>query len=378
MKIACVGGGPANLYFSILMKRVNPSHDITVYERNPEGSTYGWGVTYWRELLDNLHSADPDSATAIENNSVHWDRWVARVRDGAPVEARHWDGGYGIGRRELLGVLTERARGLGVRVEFEREVTREEQVGEVDLVLVGDGAGSALRDRHADHFGTEVEAGRNTYIWLGTTKGFDAFTFAFTETPHGWVWCYGYAYGNDHSTCVVECAPETWQGLGLQQANEADSLTMLEKLFAEMLDGHPLIAQGPVHWRNFRTLTNRTWHRDNLVLLGDAAHTTHYSVGAGTALAFGDAAVLVKALHGDTSLQQALARYEQRRKAAITPAQRAARYSAQWYENLSRYVKLPPAQMIALLGDRHSRVLPHVPPRLYYHLSRLRGTRRTS
>lgn len=377
MKVACVGGGPASLYFSIMMKRADPSHDITVYERHPAGSTYGWGVTYWDNVRNSLHSTDPESARAISESSVRWDGWVVHVHDRATVTVQHGDEGFGIGRHRLLGILAERARSLGVRIEFEREITDATELADADLVVAGDGAKSVLRERHADHFGTEVAVGRNTYMWVGTTKIFDSFTFAFVETPHGWIWCYGYGFSKDHSTCVIECSPTTWRGLGLDQANEADSLALLEKLFADLLDGHPLIgraqADGSAHWLNFRTLTNRTWYRDNLVLLGDAAHTTHYSIGAGTALAMGDAAFLVTALHGDTRLQPALARYERERKAAILSIQREARYSARWYENLPRYINLPPSQMYALLGRRHSRLLPHVPPRLYYRIDQMTG-----
>jgi 2-polyprenyl-6-methoxyphenol hydroxylase-like FAD-dependent oxidoreductase len=372
VKVACVGGGPASLYFSILMKRVDPSHDITVYERNPAGSTYGWGVTYWDELLESVNSVLPETGQLIRENSVRWDSWLVDVHERATVSVEHGEEGFGIGRRELLGILTEQARSLGVRIEFEHEITSEEELADADLVVAGDGVNSVLRERHADHFGTEVSVGRNHYTWLGTTKIFKSFTFAFVETEHGWIWSYGYGFGEDHSTCVVECSPETWQGLGLHEAEEADSLALLEKLFADMLDGHPLIgrggADGRAHWLNFRTLTNRTWYRDNLVLLGDAAHTTHYSVGAGTALALGDATFLVHALRQGTSLDQALARYERERRAAIRRTQRAARYSAQWYENLPRYMDLPPAQLFELLGQRHSALLPHLPPRLYFRI----------
>lgn len=374
MKVACVGGGPASLYFSILMKRQDPSHDITVYERNPAGSTYGWGVTYWRELLDQLRRHDPESALAISENSVRWSSGTARIGDCTTV--RPGDEGSGIGRRRMLELLAERAGSLGVRVEFEHEITQGE-LPAADLVVAGDGVNSLLRERHADHFGTRVGVGRNTYIWLGTTKVFDSFTFAFVETAHGWIWCYGYPFSPEHSTCVVECSPGTWTGLGLHETNEADGLALLEKLFAETLDGHELIGRtdgaGSAQWLNFRTLTNRTWYRGNLVLIGDAAHTTHYSTGAGTTLALEDAIALSGALRGygqGAGLQPALARYQHERQSALLSIQSAARYSAQWYENLPRYTRLAPPQMFALLGQRHSPLLPHVPPQLYYRIDR--------
>ncbi|MFD4408276.1 FAD-dependent monooxygenase [Streptomyces sp. NPDC058476] len=374
MKIACVGGGPANLYFSILMKRQDPSHDIAVYERNPAGSTYGWGVTYWAGLLDELREGDPESALAVGENSVRWSDGVAHV--GGRTTVHHGDEGFGIGRRRMLDLLAERAASLGVRVEFEHGITAD-RLPDADLVVAGDGVNSALRERHATHFGSEITLGRNIYIWLGTTKVFDAFTFSFVETDHGWIWCYAYGFSEDHSTCVVECSPETWTGLGLDRANEADGLALLEKLFADLLDGHGLIgraqADGSAQWLNFRTLTNRTWHRGNLVLIGDAAHTTHYSIGAGTTLALEDALSLAGSLRAHQELESALTHYERDRKAALLSVQSAARHSAQWYENLPRYIRLPPAQMFALLGQRHSPLLPYIPPQLYYRIDRAAG-----
>lgn len=343
MKVACVGGGPAGLYLSILLKRQDPSHDITVHERNPEGSTYGWGVTYWQGLLDELRFHDPESARAIEESSVRWNEGVAHVRDLATRQPG--DKGHGIGRHRLLEILADRARALGVRLEFESEITAE-NLPDADLVVAGDGVRSALRTHHADDFGAQLTEGRNSYVWLGTTKVFDSFTFAFVETAHGWIWCYGYPFSDEQSTCVIECAPETLAGLGLDRASEADGLADLEKYFAHILDGHSLVgrassAGGSAQWLTFRTLVNRTWRRGNLVLLGDAAHTTHYSIGAGTTLALEDAIALAAALRECADLPQALDRYERVRKSALLSQQSAARYSAQWYENLTRYIHLP-------------------------------------
>ncbi|GHE47941.1 FAD-dependent monooxygenase [Streptomyces capitiformicae] len=374
MKIACVGGGPASLYFSILMKRRNPSHDITVFERNPAGSTYGWGVTYWAELLEKLRASDPETALAISENSVSWNAGVAHVRDRTTVQPG--DVGFGIGRRRLLELLGERARSLGVHLEYEHEIVAAD-LPDADLVVAGDGVNSAVRGRYAQQFGSDIALGRNAYIWLGTTKVFDSFTFSFQETDHGWIWAYGYKFSDEQSTCVIECSPETLGGLGLDQLGEADGLAQLEKLFADILDGHPLIGRdqgdGTARWLNFRTLTNRTWHHGNVVLLGDAAHTTHYSIGAGTTLALEDAICLAGALGAHPEPEAALTAYERRRKAELLRLQSAARHSAQWYENLQRYIDLPPQQMFALLGQRHSPLLPYVPPQLYYRLDRAVG-----
>ncbi|MFD5323701.1 FAD-dependent monooxygenase [Streptomyces sp. NPDC127092] len=377
MKITIVGGGPGGLYFSILMKRQDPSHDVTVYERNAEGSTYGWGVTYWAGLLDKLRAGDPESAEAIAAASVTWTDGVAIVRDERTVH--RGDAGFGIGRRRMLALLADRARELGVRVEHEHAVDGPDapELAEADLVVAADGVNSALREAHAGRFGTKVTSGRNHYVWLGTTKVFDSFSFAFKETEHGWIWCYAYGFSGEQSTCVVECGPETWSGLGLDRLNEADSLNLLEKLFSDLLDGEPLIGReqhgdgAPAQWLHFRTLTNRVWHHDRTVLLGDAAHTTHYSIGAGTTLALEDALALAAALRDPSvPVPAALAAYGRRRRSELVSAQSAARYSAQWYENLPRYMRLEPARMFALLGQRHSPLLPHVPPQLYYRLDR--------
>jgi 2-polyprenyl-6-methoxyphenol hydroxylase-like FAD-dependent oxidoreductase len=374
VKIACVGGGPAGLYLAIQLKLRDPAHDITVHERNAEGSTYGWGVTYWRGLLDRLHAHDPESARAVEAHSVRWSEGVAHV--GTRTTRHHGDEGFGIGRHRLLEILAERARGLGVRLEFGHEITATDPPA-ADLVVAADGVHSALRGRYPGHFGTRTSPGHNRYAWLGTTRTFDAFTFAFTETPHGWIWCYGYGYDDRHSTCVVECSPGTCAGLGLDRLGAADGLALMADLFAGALDGHPLIGRpaetGALRWDSFRTLTNRTWYRDNLVLLGDAAHTTHYSIGAGTTLALEDAVCLARALSEHPAVPDALAAYQRQRQLALLPVQSAARHSAQWYENLPRYIRLPPHRMFALLGQRHSPLLPYLPPQLYYGIDKAAG-----
>src|SRR5690606_18016929 len=287
VKVVCVGGGPAGLYLSVLLKLHDPSHDVTVHERGPEGSTYGWGVTYWRPLLERLRAHDPESARAMEAHSVHWRERAAHHRHHERhLTTRHRAGqAHGIGRHRLLDLLA----------------------------------------RHAAHFGTRLTTGPLPYIWLGTTKVFEAFTHSFVRTEHGWIWCYGYPYGPGRSTCVIECGPGTFTGLGLDRAGEAEGLALLEKIFADVLDGHPLTGRtgtgGAARWETFRTVTNRTWHRGNLVLVGDAAHTTHYSVGAGTSLALEDAAALAAALRDQPDVPRALDRYERERRAALLPAQ---------------------------------------------------------
>lgn len=370
MRIVCVGGGPASLYFSILMKRQAPEHDITVFERNPTGVTYGWGVTYWGNLLDKFHDNDPETARAIQDNSARWADGVAYIRQARTVH--HGDEGFSVGRQRLLDILAARARALGVDIQYEREIATPDDLPPADLVIAGDGINSKLRQFHAEHFRPTVTVGGNRFIWLGTDKVFDSFTFAFVETDAGWIWFYAYGFSAEHSTCIVECSPRTWQGLGLDRLAEDESLALLESLFERPLDGHRLLnrsnAAGHAAWINFRTVTNAVWHHQNIALMGDAAHTTHYSIGAGTKLALEDAIGLADALRRHDELPAALVAYERERKRALLSAQSAARYSAQWYENVPRYLRLEPHKFFSLLGQRHSPLLPHVPAAAYYRL----------
>lgn len=363
MKIACVGGGPAGLYFAILMKERDPQHEITVLERNPRGVTYGWGVVFWDDLLEELRAGDPETAREISSAAFRWNGQLLCVEGKEPVYEP--GRGYGIGRRRLLEILTQRALALGVRVRFESEV---EQRPDADLIVASDGVKSRTRELHRDHFETAVAVGRNKYIWLGTSRVFDTFTFAFVETEAGWIWCHAYGFDRDTSTFIVECSPETWTGLGFDRLGDDAAIARLEQLFASQLVGHPLRANGPVRWLNFRTLTNERWHHENLVLVGDAAHTTHFTIGSGTKLALEDALALAAELQDGSALEPALEAYERKRRHELAPAQCDARFSAQWFENLPRYAGLEPARLFALLRERRSPLLPRIPPPAYYRL----------
>jgi len=354
MRIACVGGGPAGLYFAALAKLGDPAHEVTVFERNPAGVTPGWGVVFWDDLVDGLYASDPVSARAIRRSALSWGDQEVRV-GGRPVA--HLGGyGFSIARGRLLGLLAERAAGLGVELRFGHEVGDPAEVADADLVVAADGAGSRLRRRDAAHFGPRVAAGRNLYIWLGTHQVFDAFTFAFERTRAGWIWLHAYRYDAGSSTCIVECPPETWRGLGLHRLAPDEALRTLERVFARHLGGHALLDRPPglerARWLTFRRVSNATWHHGRVVLVGDAAHTTHFSIGSGTKLALEDAMALARHLRDHGDLPTALAAYEAERRAALRELEAEARRSARWFEDLGRHVELPPVQFAYALRSR--------------------------
>ena len=297
MKIVCVGGGPAGLYFAISAKLRNRDHDITVIERNPAGVTYGWGVTFSDGLLDSLYRNDPESARQIFDKPASWGNQEVHVRG----KQRAHLGGYGfaIGRKHLLDILAQRAIDLGVNVQFQREVNDLTELADADLIIACDGANSRVRKLHGAHFQTDVEQGRNKYIWLGTHRMFDSFMFAFEETTAGWIWFYSYPYNADTTTFIVECSPDTWRELGFDELGPDESLKLLEEIFRDHLDDHslmnPMRDLGKTPWLNFTRITNTVWYHDNIVLMGDAAHTTHFSIGSGTRLALQDAIAVFEA-----------------------------------------------------------------------------------
>jgi 2-polyprenyl-6-methoxyphenol hydroxylase-like FAD-dependent oxidoreductase len=352
------------------MKERDQANEITVLERNAAGVTYGWGVVFWDDLLDRLFATDPPTAREISASAFRWSGELLAVQGRDPV---HVEGhGYGIGRQRLLDLLLVRVRALGVDLQFQCNVDHPSQLPDADLIVACDGAGSRLRQLHGDHFETDVHLGRNKYVWLGTSKVFDAFTFGFVETPAGWIWCHAYGFDENTSTFIVECAPETWTGLGFDELGHDDTLRRLEHLFGSQLEGHPLRsnvqANGGAAWVNFRTLTNEKWHHENIVLMGDAAHTTHFTIGSGTKLALEDAIGLAAKLHESSDLEQALEAYSQERQDALRPTQTDARFSAEWFESVPRYAVLDPPRFFALLHERRSPLLPRIPPRAYYRL----------
>ncbi|GIE94093.1 FAD-dependent monooxygenase [Paractinoplanes rishiriensis] len=351
MRITCVGGGPAGLYFAVLAKLADPGHEVTVLERNPAGVTYGWGVVFWDDLLDDLFRHDPVSARRISDAAYRWDEYEVRAA-GKPVT--HLAGyGFSLGRHRLLSLLAERAVELGVDVRYSLSSSAEADISDADLVVACDGAGSRIRERDAAHFGAEVETGRNKYIWLGTPHVFRTFTFGFERTTAGWIWFHAYPFADGASTFIVECTPETWTGLGLDRLDGPAGADLLGRIFAGHLGGHPLVDQrAGGGWLNFRRVTNRRWDSGNVALMGDAAHTTHFAIGSGTKLAMQDAMALADAIAGGGDLAAALERYEHRRKAALAPLQKAARASSEWFERMPEYADLPAKRFSYALSNR--------------------------
>lgn len=373
MHIACVGGGPAGLYFSLLMKRSDPRHRVVVYERHPRNHVIGWGMGFWGWLWDDLigcvEGSDPPTAARLRENAFRW-RGQSLALDGRVVAI---DGvGYGIHHRALVEILTDRALEVGVEFEFEHAITGVDQLGDADLIIGADGVRSLIRDESPDRFGTECVLGRNKYVWLGSDTVFDGFTNAFVATPEGWIWLHGYAIDPHTSVCIVECPPETWRGLGLDTLAGADSLRLLESIFSATLGGGRLVSRGsaatPLSWQSFRTITNRRWSAGRTVLIGDAAHTAHFSIGSGTRLALRDAVVLADALHTESSIQPAFSSYERRRRADVLATQRDAWFSARWLEDVERYAGLPADEFFTLFRARRDPLVAQVPPALYSRL----------
>jgi 2-polyprenyl-6-methoxyphenol hydroxylase-like FAD-dependent oxidoreductase len=354
-----------------LLKLRDPRHDITVFERGATDFTCGWGVTFGGDLLENLYSRDPKSAQGIDRAAFGW---VNQIVDVEGKQVLHSKGnGYSIRRQDMLDILADRARSLGVHLELGQDVTTLSQLPEADLIVACDGVNSRIRVESGT-FQTDMRLGTNKYMWMGTDKVFESFVYSFVRTDSGWVWAYAYGVDAESSTFIVECLPETWTGLGFDIMPQHDALSLLEKLFERQLDGHRLVGQlrGEVNirWLNFGTITNQRWHGGKIVLAGDAAHTTHYSIGWGTKLAIEDVIALAENLECHGSLNMALQSYERQRRAALLQPQSEARLSAQWFEDISRYIDLEPQQFAMLLHGRRSPLLPHIPPRLHYQLLR--------
>lgn len=361
MKILCLGGGPAGLYFAISMKLRDPSHDVTVLERNNAGDTFGWGVVLSDDALSRLERNDPPSAQAIRDHFIYWDD-IAVVRDGH----RQVSGGHGfagIGRRQLLILLQERARELGVDLQFRTEFDAAETYRrDYDLVVACDGLNSKVRSEYAQVFRPDIDMRRCKFVWLGTKQKFDdAFTFIFEKTPQGWLWAHVYSFDADTATFIVECAQETWDAMGFEAMTKEQIVETCRAVFADHLGGHDLMSnaahlRGSAVWMNFPRVICDRWYHENVVLMGDAAATGHFSIGSGTRLALDSAIALADYLHSEPDLPRAFERYQEERRVEVLRLQSAARNSLEWFEEVERYLDLDPIQFTYSLLTRSQRI----------------------
>lgn len=354
MKINVLGGGPGGLYAALLLKKNHPNAAVRVFERNPRGVTYGWGVVFSDQTLGALREADNRSYTAITDEFVRWDAIDVRFKG---VTTR--SGGHGfaaISRRALLAILEHRCSELDVEISWGKEVGSVDSLSDCDLVVVADGVNSLIRSWGQGAFRPTFREHSARYIWFGSHRVLDSFTFSFKESEHGFLQLHAYPFDGRTSTFIVECPEAVWRRSGLDEASEEESIRFCEELFAPDLGDMPLMSNNS-KWVNFVTLRNRTWHNDNVVILGDAAHTAHFSIGSGTKLAMEDAVALANALElypGDTVA--ALDRYEMERKPVVDAFQRAALESAHYFENVSRVRHFEPPQFSCNLLTRSGRI----------------------
>jgi anthraniloyl-CoA monooxygenase len=385
MNVAVIGGGPAGLYFALLMKQADPGHRIAVLERNRPDDTFGWGVVFSDQTLGNFAAADPETCREIGDHFARWDDIDVHVKGHVVTSGGH--GFSGIARRTLLSILQRRAAALGVALHYRCEVRGLEDLhdadlglgGRPDLVVAADGANSVVRRQLAAHFEPDLDVRTAKYVWLGTTRLFDAFTFLFVDRPggvDGVFQAHAYRFDERHSAFIVECDRASWLAAGFDRLDLDGTVAACERLFAPWLDGHPLLANTPPHqraapWQSFTRVKNSRWYDDRVVLIGDAAHTAHFSIGSGTKLAMEDAIVLARELGkagaGNTAnaanaantgpgLAPALAAYEAERKLEALRLQNAARNSMEWFENVRRYIGLEPQQFAYSLLTRSQRV----------------------
>jgi anthraniloyl-CoA monooxygenase len=352
--VAIIGGGPGGLYAAALLKRLDPAREITVWERNASNDTFGFGVVLSDETLGGIEHADPVVYEALQKHFIRWDD-IDIVHRGT----RHTSGGHGfaaLGRKRLLEVLHERCRTLGIDLRFRAEAPYPAWLAETyDLVIAADGVHSTTREAYAHMFRPHVATHHCRYIWLAADFAFDAFRFEIAETEHGVMQLHGYPYAPDASTVIVEMREEVWQAAGFADLDDQESVERCAKIFAEALGGRPLRSNKSA-WTTFRTVVNERWSHGNVVLLGDAAHTAHFSIGSGTKLAVEDALALAACLEEQPTLERALEAYEEERRPVVASTQRAARASLEWFENVARYLDQPPRQFAFNLLTRSRRV----------------------
>jgi len=334
MKIAVIGGGPGGLYFSILTKKAMPHCQIDIYERNKPNDSFGFGVVFSDETLGEFLKRDMESYELIRSKFAYWDDIVV-ARDGQQVSIAG-NGFCGCSRKTLLQLLQQRCREEGVNLHFEQNIDDLSQYKDADIILAADGIGSSIRTKYEKEFGTKIDLKKNRFVWLGSTKPLDAFTYFFRTTPHGTIVAHSYQYEEGMSTWIFECSDETWQKFNFEVTNEEDTIAKISELFKDELEGHPLISNKS-HWRQFPHVTNENWYHNNIVLLGDAKATAHYSIGSGTKLAMDCAIGLSDAVIANPNdVQAAFQQYEKTRRNPVEMIQYAALVSLDWFENMDR------------------------------------------
>ncbi|KQY86764.1 bifunctional salicylyl-CoA 5-hydroxylase/oxidoreductase [Pelomonas sp. Root1444] len=362
MRITCVGGGPAGLYFALLMKKADPAHVVRVLERNRAGDTFGWGVVLSDQTVDALREADPETAAQISDAFNHWDDIAVHIGGRTIVSGGH--GFCGIGRKKLLNILQARCEQLGVELVYEADVPDDAEI-DADLIIAADGLNSRIRQKYAATYQPDVDLRQCRFVWLGTTRLFDAFTFDFQPTEWGWFQAHAYRFDATHSTFIVEAPEAVWRAAGLEDMSKEEGIAFCEKLFAKVLDGHPLISnaghlRGSAQWIRFPRVVCKTWVHHNgrapVVLMGDAAHTAHFSIGSGTKLALEDAIDLARDIQAHDDLADALKAYEATRSVEVLRIQNAARNSTEWFENVERHARLAPEQFAYSLLTRSQRI----------------------
>ncbi len=360
MRIACLGGGPAGLYFAISAKLRQPDCRVTVFERNRADDTFGWGVVLSDETLDNLEANDPVSAARIREHFAYWDDIAVSYRGTRTVSTGH--GFCGIGRMKLLEILQARAMELGVELRFETEVdSAASYAGDYDLVVAADGINSKTRNEFAEAFRPDVDIRRCPFVWLGTRQKFDdAFTFIFEQTGNGWIWAHAYQFDADTATFIVECSQETFDRFGFADMNQDESIAVCEDIFREHLGGHALMSNARhlrgSAWLHFPRVLCEQWSHKNIVLMGDAAASAHFSIGSGTKLALESAIALAAYLDSEPSQEAAFGKYQEERRLEVLRLQSAARNSLEWFEEAERYFNLDPVQFNYSLLTRSQRI----------------------
>ena len=369
MRITCIGGGPAGLYFALLMKQQNPANRITLIERNSASDTFGWGVVLSDQMLGALRRADPKTAAQVFESFNHWDDIEVHFQGRSVRSSGH--GFCGIGRKRLLNILQDRCLELGVDLRYSTDFSTDDASIEAiaaDLIIAADGLNSRIRTQYAATYEPDIDLRQCRFVWLGTTKAFDAFTFAIEATPWGWFQAHAYRFDAETSTFIVEAPEDVWRAAGLEDMSKEDGIAFCERLFAKYLDGHKLMSnaahlRGSAAWIRFPRVVCKRWvHRlagsgTPVVLMGDAAHTAHFSIGSGTKLALEDAIDLAASLAAHPSdVNAALVDYEARRSVEVLKIQNAARNSTEWFENVERHAKLAPEQFAYSLLTRSQRI----------------------